>query len=204
VLPLVLASASPRRRELLSSLGLVFRVEPAAVDESALPGEAARDHVVRLAAQKAATVAAALRDRGIETLVLAADTTVTIDGLILGKPADTAEALSMLRRLAGRRHEVITACRLVRSDDGRAAAAVAVSGVRFQPWSDSLARWYVATGEPFDKAGAYGIQGRGVLLASGIEGSWSNVVGLPLESLPGLFGDVGDDLFSRVDGAKSG
>ncbi len=200
MLPLYLASASPRRRELLESLGLVFLVEPAALDESALPGEAARDHVVRLAARKAATVAAALRDRGIEALVLAADTTVTIDGAILGKPANADDALSMLRRLAGRTHDVITACRLVRSDDGRAAAAVALSSVRFNPWSDALARWYVATGEPFDKAGAYGIQGRGVLLASGIEGSWSNVVGLPLESLPGLFRDVGDDLFLRVDG----
>jgi septum formation protein len=124
--------------------------------------------------------------------------------LILGKPRDAADALSMLRRLSGRTHEVITACRLVRSDDGRAAAAAALSGVRFQPWNENLARWYVATGEPFDKAGAYGIQGRGVLLASGIEGSWSNVVGLPLESLPGQFAEVGDDLFSRVDGALSG
>ena len=204
MLPLVLASASPRRRELLEKLGLAFRLEPAEVDESALPGEAARDHVVRLAARKAATVAAALRDRGIEALVLAADTTVTIDGLILGKPSGAGDALSMLRRLAGRRHDVITACRLVRSDDGRAAAAVALSGVHFNPWSDALARWYVATGEPFDKAGAYGIQGRGVLLVSGIEGSWSNVVGLPLETLPALFRDVGDDLFARVDGGKCG
>jgi septum formation protein len=182
----------------------LFRVEPAALDESVLLDEAAQDHVVRLAARKAATVAAALRDRGIEALVLAADTTVTIDGAILGKPRNADDALSMLRRLAGRRHDVITACRLVRSDDGRAAAAVALSSVRFNPWSDTLARWYVATREPFDKAGAYGIQGRGVLLASGIEGSWSNVVGLPLESLPGLFRDVGDDLFARVDGSMSG
>ena len=204
MLPLYLASASPRRRELLESLGLAFHVEPAGVDESALPDEPARDHVVRLAAKKAATVAAALRNRGIEALVLAADTTVTIDGAILGKPMDANDALAMLRRLAGRRHDVITACRLVRNDDGRTAAAVVLSSVRFNPWSDSLARWYVATGEPFDKAGAYGIQGRGVLLASGIEGSWSNVVGLPLESLPSLFRDVGDDLFARVDGVKSG
>jgi nucleoside triphosphate pyrophosphatase len=204
VLPLYLASASPRRRELLESLGLVFRIEPAQIDEGALPGEAARDHVVRLAALKAATVAAALRDRGVEALVLAADTTVTIDGAILGKPRNVDDALSMLRRLAGRRHDVITACRLARIDDGRTAATVAISSVRFNPWSDTLARWYVATGEPFDKAGAYGIQGRGVLLASRIEGSWSNVVGLPLESLPGLFHDVGDDLFARVDDRKSG
>jgi len=204
MLPLYLASTSPRRRELLLSLGLAFRPEPAGVDEGVLPDEAARDHVVRLAAGKAATVAAALCDRGIEALVLAADTTVTIDGEILGKPTDEADALSMLHRLAGRRHDVLTACRLVRSDDGRAAATVAISGVRFNPWDDALARWYVATGEPLDKAGAYGIQGRGVLLCAGIRGSWSNVVGLPLESLPGLFRDVGDDLFARVDGEKSG
>ena len=204
MLPLYLASASPRRRELLESLGLVFHLEPAEADESALPDETARDHVVRLAAKKAETVAAALRDRGIEALVLAADTTVTIDGDILGKPTDEADALAMLRRLAGRRHDVLTACRLVRSDDGRAAATIAISGVRFNPWSDTVARWYVATGEPMDKAGAYGIQGRGVLLCAGIEGSWSNVVGLPLESLPALFRDVGDDLFARVAGSKSG
>ena len=204
MLPLYLASASPRRRDLLQSLGLDFRIEPATVDESALPDEAARDHVVRLAARKAATVAATLRDRGIEALVLAADTTVTLDGFILGKPTDESDALSMLRRLAGKRHEVITACRLVRTDDGRTAAGIALTGVRFNPWSEALARWYAATGEPFDKAGAYGIQGRGVLLAAGIEGSWSNVVGLPLELLPGLFHDVGDDLLARVDASKCG
>jgi septum formation protein len=204
VIPLYLASASPRRRELLLSLGLAFRLQPASVDESALPGEAARDHVVRLAARKAASVAASLRDGGIEALVLAADTVVTIDGAILGKPRDGDDALAMLRRLAGRRHEVVTACRLVRGDDGRAAATLAVSGVRFNPWSETLARWYVATGEPMDKAGAYGIQGRGVLLSAGIEGSWSNVVGLPLESLPELVREVGDDLVARMEDAKSG
>jgi septum formation protein len=204
VLPLYLASASPRRFELLRSLRLAFAVEAAAVDESALAGEGAEEHVVRLAARKAAVVAADLRGRGVAALVLAADTTVTIDGAILGKPADGAEALAMLRRLAGRRHEVKTACRLVRTDDGRAAAAVATSSVRFHPWNESWARWYVATGEPMDKAGAYGLQGRGVLLSAGLEGSWSNVVGLPLEVLPGLFEEVGDDLLARMEGGKSG
>jgi septum formation protein len=203
MLPLYLASQSPRRRELLEGLGLRFRVEPGAVDERPLPAERAHDHVVRLAARKAATVAATLRGRGIEALVLAADTTVTLDGSLLGKPADEADALLMLRRLAGRKHDVLTACRLVRSDDGRAAATVAISGVQFNPWSEALARWYVATGEPMDKAGAYGIQGHGVLLTAGIVGSWSNVVGLPLESLPGLFGEVGDDFLARLAGSKS-
>jgi septum formation protein len=110
----------------------------------------------------------------------------------------------MLKRLAGRRHDVITACRLVRTDDGRAAAALTVSGVRFAPWNEALARWYLRTGEPMDKAGAYGIQGLGVFLAEGIEGSWSNVVGLPLEALPPLFRDVGDDIFLRMEARNSG
>lgn len=204
MLPLYLASASPRRRELLASLGLTFHVEPAAVDETFQPGESAEEHVVRLAAKKAATVAAALRHRAIDALVLAADTTVTIDGSVLGKPADAAEAVTMLRRLAGRRHDVLTACRLVRNDDGRAAAVVASSAVTFKPWHEPLVRWYVATGEPMDKAGAYGIQERGVLLTAGIEGSWSNVVGLPVELLSGLFDDVGDDFLARVEGPNFG
>lgn len=204
MLPLYLASTSPRRRELLENLGLSFGVEPAEIDESVLPGEEAQDHVVRLAAKKAATVAGWLSDRGVAALVLAADTTVAIDGAILGKPTDAADALAMLRRLAGARHEVRTACRLVRTDDGRTAATVAVTFVRFHPWNERLARWYVGTGEPMDKAGAYGIQERGVLLASGIDGSWSNVVGLPLESLPSLFDGVGDDFLARLAGPKSG
>jgi septum formation protein len=204
VLPLYLASKSPRRRELLESLGLRFTVEPTEVDERVAHGESPREHVVRLAAKKAATAASALRGRGIEALLLSADTTVTIDGEILGKPGDDAEALAMLRRLAGRRHEVLTACRLVRTDDGRVAATVVTSAVRFHPWSEPFARWYVATGEPMDKAGAYGIQGRGVLLCAGIDGSWSNVVGLPLESLSSLFRDVGDDLLTRMEGDNRG
>lgn len=204
MLPFYLASASPRRRELLLSLGLRFGVEPADVDETVLPGEEAPEHVVRLAGRKVATVAARLRDRGVAALVLAADTTVTIDGTILGKPADRADALSMLRRLAGARHEVHTACRLVRTDDGRAAAALASTGVLFHPWNERLARWYVGTDEPMDKAGGYGLQERGVLFCSGIEGSWSNVVGLPLECLPSLFAEVGDDLMSRMEGRKLG
>ena len=204
MLPLYLASASPRRRELLHGMGVSFVVQAADVDETELPGEAAADHVVRLAAKKAAAVAAALRHRGLAALVLAADTTVTIDGAILGKPKDAGDALAMLRRLAGRRHDVITACRLIRTDDGNTAAVIATTSVRFHPWNEERARWYVATGEPMDKAGAYALQGRGALLSDGIDGSWSNVVGLPLESLPGLFGEVGDDFMRRVEGSKSG
>jgi septum formation protein len=204
VIPFYLASASPRRRELLAALGLRVAVRPATADERPLSGETAADHVVRLAAAKAAAVAGALRDEGVEALVLAADTTVTLDGAILGKPKDAAEALAMLERLAGRTHEVLTACRLVRADDGRVAADLVASRVRFAPWDEGLARWYVGTGEPMDKAGAYGIQGRGVLLSEAIEGSWSNVVGLPLEPLPRLFREVGDDLFARMEARGAG
>src|SRR5262249_5012696 len=113
VLPLYLASASPRRRELLEAIGLAFAVRPADADESPAPGESPGEHVVRLAAAKAAAVAQALRREGALAVVLGADTTVTLDGEILGKPTDAADALAMLRRLAGRTHEVLTACRLV-------------------------------------------------------------------------------------------
>ena len=201
--PLVLASASPRRRALLSALGLAFELAIPDVDESVFPGETAEAHVERLAAAKASAASALLSDR--VALVLAADTTVTLDGAILGKPRNAEEALAMLERLSGRRHEVLTACRLRRTDDGREASATVRSAVRFRPWDETLARWYVATGEPMDKAGAYALQGKGVLLTDGIEGSWSNVVGLPLEALPALFADAGDDLSRRlVEGGRSG
>jgi len=202
--PLYLASASPRRRELMEAIGLAFGVRPVAIDESPHEGESPASVAVRLAAAKAAAAAAALRDEGIAALVLAADTVVALDGTIFGKPRDEADALAMLKRLAGATHEVITACRLVRGDDGRVAASVTQTRVRFRRWDPRVASWYAATGEPLDKAGAYGIQGRGVFLSEGIEGSWSNVVGLPLEALPALFRDVGDDLYARMERAERG
>lgn len=206
---LILASASPRRRSLLEALGVVLAVDAPKVDESPLPDERPRDHVVRLAEAKAAQVRA--RHEGAPSLILAADTTVAADGRIFGKPGDGGEALAMLRALAGREHEVVTACRLVDASAAAAATRTATTVVRFAPWSEAAARWYVGTGEPEDKAGAYGIQGYGVFLTRGIAGSWSNVVGLPLELLPELFAAVGDDLFARlaqagrsVDGMEGG
>jgi nucleoside triphosphate pyrophosphatase len=193
--PLVLASASPRRLELLRALGLDVRVMPASLDETPEPDETARAHVLRLAAAKADAVR--VRLGGAPALVLAADTTVTLGGKLLGKPLGPGEALAMLRELAGRTHEVWTSCALTRADSALSASCVASARVRFRPWDEGLARWYVGTGEPFDKAGAYGLQGRGVLLTEGIEGSWSAVVGLPLEELPALFRAVGDDLLAR-------
>ena len=195
--PLVLASGSPRRRALLSALDLRFEVIVPDVDETAFPGESAASHVSRLALAKSAAASALLAGRG-PRLVLTADTTVAVEGEILGKPRDEGDALRMLERLAGRSHEVFTACRLRRTDRDLGTERVVRSVVRFGPWDAELARWYVATGEPMDKAGAYALQGRGVLLTSGIEGSWSNIVGLPLEALPDLFREVADDFARRL------
>ena len=202
--PLILASGSPRRQALLSGLALRFEVLVPDVDERVLPGETAPAHVRRLALAKSEAATRLVAGRGPH-LVLTADTTVAIEGEILGKPVDDEDALRMLERLSGRSHEVFTACRLKHTGDGPSAARVVRSVVRFGPWDASLARWYVATGEPKDKAGAYALQGKGVLLTSGIEGSWSNVVGLPLEALPDLFREVGDDFTRRlVEGGAGG
>ncbi len=189
---LVLASASPRRLDLLRELGLVPETLPTGIPEDPLPGEAPRAHVERLAGAKGH--AAWTRLTGAPAVVLAADTAVVLDGEILGKPRDDADAASMLRRLSGRVHEVLTAVDLRHSGSGASASTVETTRVRFRPYPPAFADWYASTGEPRDKAGAYGIQGLGVLLAEGIEGSWSNVVGLPLERLPALFDAVGLDL----------
>lgn len=172
---LILASASPRRQELLAQLGVHFAVDPADIDESAQPGEAPQDYVVRMAREKAMAVQAR---RGSAEPVLAADTTVVIDDDILGKPADHFSGLGMLARLSGRTHSVITAVCLVHAED---CAEVAVeTHVSFINLTRELCERYLATDEPWDKAGGYGIQGLGGALVQRIEGSYSNVVGLPL------------------------
>ena len=180
---LVLASASPRRRELLGQLGLRFDVVPADIDESPRAGEEPRDYVLRLAREKAAAVAAD------DAVVIAADTTVAIDGLILGKPADLDDAREMLRSLAGREHDVHTGV-AVRVRE-RTAIAVETTRVTFAPLDASAIEWYLSTGEPFDKAGAYAIQGAGGALVERIDGSASNVVGLPLTLVVALARELG-------------
>ena len=194
----VLASASPRRVELLRALGLRPEVLPSGADESILPGEAPSTHVGRLAETKGRRIAAALAGSGPPAIVISADTAVVLDGRILGKPAGEEEATEMLAALSGRVHEVLTALRVERTDDGRTSLRVAVSRVRFRTLPEPLVRWYVRTGESGDKAGAYGLQGLGVFLTEGIEGSWSNVVGLPLEILPELLAEIGVDLFATI------
>jgi septum formation protein len=178
---LVLASASPRRRELLARLGLEPEVRPAGVDETPRAGEAAVPYVLRLAGEKAAAVPG--------DLVLAADTAVVLDGEILGKPDGPAGAARMLEALSGRTHLVHTGV-AVRSG-ATTSSAVSTSSVTFAPLTAADIAWYVATGEPFDKAGAYAVQGAGGLFVVAIEGSFSNVVGLPLHLLPRLFAAAG-------------
>ena len=195
--PLILASASSRRSELLRSLGIRFRTVPPDVDEAARPGEAPEEHALRLAETKARTVAAH-RPLDRDAVVLGADTVVALDGIVLGKPSDEADARRMLRLLAGRTHEVFTGVSVCRTGDGRRAGSVERTVVRFRPLDETILSWYVSTGECADKAGAYSIQGQGVLLTDGIQGSWSNVVGLPLEALPSLLARVGIDLRELV------
>jgi len=173
---LVLASASPRRRELLQQLGMEFVCHPAEIDETPVPGEQPAAYVRRMAQEKAETVV----QRYIpgQQLVLAADTTVVIDDLVLGKPRNMADGMAMLQRLSGRSHTVFTAVCL--SSGAKQRCEVVATQVSFVELSPRTCAAYLATDEPWDKAGAYAIQGLGGALVSGIRGSYSNVVGLPL------------------------
>ena len=178
--PLILASASPRRAELLSAAGIPFEVRPAHIDEALRAGEDARTYASRVAVDKARAIAGQANGRS----VLAADTVVVIDGLVLGKPVDSDDAKRMLRLLSGRSHEVITAVALMSTRRGQSDAAVDAriesTVVEFAPLHTAEIDWYVATGEPSDKAGAYAIQGLASRFVTRIEGSYSNVVGLPM------------------------
>jgi septum formation protein len=184
---LVLASASPRRARILQELGVSFTVKPANVDESLLPGEDGSTAVERLARAKAFAVS-----ENESLPVLAADTIVLCDGDALGKPADEAEARAMLRRLSGRTHEVVTGVCLVGRD--QAYSGVERTQVTLAPLTDDEVAWYVATGEPLDKAGAYNIAGKGALFIEEIHGSPSNVAGLPVHLLLQLVRASGLDL----------
>ena len=174
---LILASASPRRAELLKAAGIDFTVKVSDVDESLRDGESPRDYVLRLSLEKALAVA------GKGDLVLGADTTVVIDsghgGEIAGKPVDAQDARRMLKLLSGRRHEVLTGVSLVLDD--RIISEVEVTQVEFALMTDDEIDWYVSTGEPMDKAGAYGIQGYASRFIERIDGNYSNVVGLPVQ-----------------------
>ena len=171
---LVLASASPRRQELLRNAGIEFEVQPAHIPEDPLPGEAAKAYAERLARQKALAVA----QRRPKDTVLGADTVVVVDGQLLGKPSDAADAARMLRLLSGREHQVITGVCLVVG--GKPSVASETTIVTVSELTDQDIAEYVATGEPMDKAGAYAIQGIASRWIPHIEGDYSNVVGLPV------------------------
>ena len=185
---IILASQSPRRRELLERMGLApFSVIPARGEEIADPALSPPERVEELSRRKAAEVAASHPD----SLVIAADTVVSIDGLVLGKPRSEEDAVRMLSRLSGREHTVYTGLTLrlgSRADTGHEAALV-----RFRPLSPADIDHYVATGEPMDKAGAYGIQGYGAMLVEGIQGDYYNVMGLPVCRLARMLADFGLD-----------
>jgi septum formation protein len=187
---LVLASASPRRRELLERAGIAFETVPAQVAEDALPGEAPRAQAERLAHAKAVEVARRLGPRP-RRFVLGADTLVVLDGEGLGKPRDPEHAAKLLARLVGRSHRVITAVALVATDTLEARTRAVESTVVMRAADEDELRAYVAGGEPLDKAGAYAAQGAGRHLIERIEGSESNVIGLPLEETRALLREAG-------------
>jgi septum formation protein len=184
---IILASNSPRRKELLKQIGLDFTVAPADVDESVLTGEAPETCASRLALDKARFAAR----RAGDGIVIAADTIVVVDGSVLGKPTDAADARRMLERLSGKEHAVITGLAVLDASTGRSIVRTSVTKVVFRDLLQREIDSYVATGEPLDKAGAYGIQERGALLVERIEGCYSNVVGLPLSLLGEMLREFG-------------
>ena len=183
---ILLASASPRRRELLAQIGIDCAVRPVDLDESHLPGESPRDYVRRLAREKALAGLAASDAR---LPVLGADTAVLLDGDILGKPRDRDDALATLARLSGREHRVLSGVAVAIPGDCR--CAVVETRVFFRPLSAAEIAAYWRSGEPADKAGSYGIQGRGAVYVERIEGCYSNVVGLPLAATARLLAELG-------------
>ena len=181
----ILASASPRRRDLLTMIGITHEVIPADVDETYGAGEVPRAHAERLAREKASVLAA----RAPDAVIIAADTIVVVDGDVLGKPRDADEAARMLRRLAGRTHTVFTAVAVARG--AKLLSGVEEVGVTFRPLDDATITSYVATREPMDKAGAYGIQGYGAAIVERIDGDYFAVMGLAIGRMLALLRELG-------------
>ena len=185
----ILASASPRREELLSIIVKEFRVIPSEFDESLVPQKLGpRDHVAHSSLMKARDIA----KKHPDSLVIGADTIVSIDAAILGKPSDTSDAFQMLKRLAGRTHQVYTGIAVIK--DGIEQGGVECTEVTFRELDDDMISRYVSTGEPMDKAGAYAIQGKGAVLVKTICGCYSNVVGLPIYHLSTVLEEFGVQL----------
>ncbi|MEP7381638.1 MAG: Maf family protein [Gemmatimonadota bacterium] len=195
-LHVILASQSPRRRELLQQIGVAHEVRPADIDETYLPHELPQSHAERLAREKAMTLAAA----NMDAIVIGADTIVVIDDRVLGKPASATDAREMLRALSGRTHRVYTAVAVARG--AQVVSGVEGVEVTFRPLNDAQIDAYVATGEPMDKAGAYGIQGFGATLVARIQGDYFAVMGLALGRLVALLADIG--IVYQFDGLREG
>ena len=189
---LILASGSPRRKELLARMGLAFTVRPSDIDETPRPGEEPAALVERLAREKAAAARP-----GPGEVAIAADTEVAVDGTIFGKPKDDEDAARMLRLLAGREHDVLTGVAVLAGDEGRIASGVERTRVAVASMTEREIAWYVATGEPRDKAGAYGIHGFFAIFATAVTGNYANVVGLPQPLLYRLASEIGVDLLAR-------
>lgn len=177
---LILASTSPRRAEILRNAGFVFDVSPTHTDETRQPDEAAEDYVRRIAQAKAHAVREQLRATGEPAIVIAADTVVLAEGQILNKPQDAADARRMLRMMSGKSHQILTGLAVLRLPDGPAAVHIERTRVELLPISDDQIESYLGTGESFDKAGAYGIQGVAGRFVAKIDGCYFNVMGLPL------------------------
>ena len=184
---IILASASPRRQELLASAGVVFSVVPGDIDETPHPGEEPVPHVVRLAEEKAREVSTRVAGR----FFIGADTIVVLDGEILGKPCDETEAAVMLKKLSGRMHHVITGFAVIDQESGRVIKRAVSTEVYFRKVADAEIAAYIATGCPLDKAGAYAIQGGAASMVEKINGSYTNVVGLPLCEVVEVLREVG-------------
>ena len=179
----ILASASPRRRELLNLIGIEHEVRPANIDETYLAGEAPREHAERLAREKAVAIEAP------EAITIGSDTIVVVDGRVLGKPRDREHAAEMLRQLSGRSHVVMTG--VAAKWRGKLVSGLEEVGVTFRPLRDDEIERYIDTGEPMDKAGAYGIQGFGATIVERVDGDYFAVMGLPLNRLARLFERLG-------------
>jgi len=197
VIPIILASKSPRRREILERLGLRFEVVPSGISEELDPLGDPRAEATRLAREKAREVSARIGSGG--TLVIGVDTVVHLDGRILCQPEDEVKAAEMLGSLQGRTHEVYSGlCLLVKG--GGEASGCSVSRVTFNPMTEEEIGWYIGEGEPMDKAGAYGVQGKGALFIKGIEGSFHNVMGFPVDLFYSLLKELELDFSSLCGG----
>jgi septum formation protein len=188
--PIILASNSPRRKDLLRQIGIDFSIDPADVDERVLPNEVPEGYAVRVALDKARLAAS----RAVAGIVIAADTIVVVDDEILGKPVNASDAERMLRMLSGKVHRVITGLAVMDAATGMTLTRTSITHVWFRRLAPQEIASYIATGEPLDKSGAYGIQERGALLVDKIDGCYFNVVGLPLSLLGELLRGFGIDM----------